>query len=82
MYSAVFQTWLTTELPRINIDLHNKKMLITKLCTSSMTHDSWIRFGFDMLLFNIKQVNLEYILRCTKQNLKHATPIQIKKNNN
>ena len=39
-----------------------------------MTHDSYVRFGFDMLVFNIKQVNLEYILRRTKQNLKHATP--------
>ena len=32
------------------------------------------RFGFDMLVFNIKQVNLEYILWRKKQNLKHATP--------
>ena len=31
-----------------------------------------------MLVFNIKQVNLEYILHRMKQNLKHATPIQIK----
>ena len=31
-----------------------------------------------MLVFNIKQVNLEYILRRTKQNLKHATPIKKK----
>jgi hypothetical protein len=29
-----------------------------------------------MLVFNIKQVNLEYILRRTKQNLKHATLIK------
>jgi len=28
-----------------------------------------------MLVFNIKQVNLEYILRHTKHNLEHATPI-------
>ena len=28
-----------------------------------------------MLIFNIKQMNLEYILRRTKQNLKQATPI-------
>ena len=41
-----------------------------------MTHDSWVRFGFDILVFNIKQVNLEYILRRTKQDLKLATPIQ------
>ena len=27
---------------------------------------------------NIEQVNLEYILRHTKQNLKHATPIETK----
>ena len=29
-----------------------------------------------MLVINIKQVNLEYILRRTKQNLKHATQIK------
>jgi hypothetical protein len=29
-----------------------------------------------MLVFNIKQVNLEHILLRTKQNLKHAIPIQ------
>ena len=40
-----------------------------------MTQDSSVRFGFDMLVFNIKQVNLEYILRRMKQNLKHATLI-------
>ena len=44
-----------------------------------MTHDSSVRLGFDMLVFNIKQVNLEYILRRAKQNLKHATSIQTKK---
>ena len=37
-----------------------------------------VRLGFDMLVFNIKQANLEYILRRTKQNLRHATPIQTK----
>ena len=26
-----------------------------------MTHDSQVRLGFDMLVFNIKQVNLKYI---------------------
>ena len=31
-----------------------------------------------VIVFNTKQVNLEYILRYTKQNLKHATPIQKK----
>ena len=31
-----------------------------------------------MLVFNIKNVNLEYILRHTKQNLKHETPIKKK----
>jgi len=35
-----------------------------------------------MLVFNIEQVNLEYILRRTKQNLKHATPIKKNKINN
>ena len=35
---------------------------------------NYVRFGFDMLVFNIKQVNLEYILRRTKQNLKHVIP--------
>ena len=35
-------------------------------------------FGFDMLVLNIKQVNLEYILQHTNQNLKHATPIKNK----
>ena len=39
MYSVVFPTGLTT-LTRINIDLHNIKVLITKLYTRSMTHDS------------------------------------------
>ena len=31
-----------------------------------------------MLVFNIKEVNLEHILRRTKQNLKHEIPIQTK----
>ena len=44
-----------------------------------MTHDSKVRFGFNMLVLNIKQVNLEYILRRTKQNLKYATPKKKKK---
>ena len=36
--------------------------------------------GFDMLVLNITQVNLKYTLRHMKQNLKHVTPIQKKKN--
>ena len=39
---------------------------------------NYVRFRFDMLLLNIKQVNLEYTLRRMKQNLKHAIPIQTK----
>jgi hypothetical protein len=35
-----------------------------------------------MLIFNIKQVNLEYISRRTKQNLKHGTPTQKTKQKN
>ena len=39
-------------------------------------HDTILRLGSVlMLVFNIKQVNLEYILRRTKQNLKHAISI-------
>ena len=38
-----------------------------------------VSFDFDMLVFNIKQVNLEYILRHTKQNLKQ---LQYKENIN
>ena len=43
-----------------------------------MTHNLRLGFDFDMLVFNIKQVNLVCILRSMKPNLKHATPIQKK----
>ena len=61
-----------------NIDLHNKQNINHKAIY--VFHDTrflgLVRFGFDMLVFNIKQPDLEYILRRTNQNLKRATPIQ------
>ena len=58
--------------------MHNKKNVNHKAIY--MFHETRFldRFGFDMLVSIFKQVNLEYILQRTKQNLKHETQIQTK----
>ena len=48
---------------------------------SEISNNLILKTHFNYILTkNIKQVNLVYILRRTKQNLKHATPIQKKIN--